>query len=74
MSGYIDAEELVQLLTNLTDELQLKSNLQEITINEAEYFIDSMDADVSFLLFDVFFFFILMLMHRKMFCDLYTIY
>ena len=56
MSGYIDAEELVQLLTNLTDELQLKSNLQEITINEAEYFIDSMDADVSFLLFDVFFF------------------
>ena len=52
MSGYIDAEELVQLLTKLMDDLKLQSmNTQhEITLEEAEYFIDSMDSDGNMLI------------------------
>ena len=52
MSGYIDAEELVQLLTKLMDDLKLESiNTQhEITLEEAEYFIDSMDSDGNMLI------------------------
>jgi Ca2+-binding EF-hand superfamily protein len=45
MSGYIDSEEFVNLLTNLMNELNLESTKHQITIDEAEYFIDSMDAD-----------------------------
>lgn len=45
MSGYIDAEELVQLLTKLMNDMNLQSSKHEITIEEAEYFIDSMDSD-----------------------------
>ena len=45
MSGYIDAEELVQLLTKLMNDMNLHSSKHEITIEEAEYFIDSMDSD-----------------------------
>lgn len=50
MSGYIDSEELVLLLTNLTDELKLTSNKHEITLQEAEYFISSMDKDGNLLI------------------------
>ena len=36
MSGYIDAEELVMLLTKLTEELKLVSTKHEITIEEGK--------------------------------------
>jgi Ca2+-binding EF-hand superfamily protein len=45
MSGYIDADELLTLLDHLTDELNIQSDLPQITIEEAAFFIESMDAD-----------------------------
>ncbi len=45
MSGFIDAEELVELLETLTEELDVGSELPEITVEEAAFFIESMDAD-----------------------------
>ena len=44
-SGYIDAGELVNLLENLTKELNIASNRSEISVEEARFFISSMDAD-----------------------------
>ena len=45
MSGYIDAGELVLLLEQLTADLKIKSDRPQITIEEAAFFIESMDAD-----------------------------
>jgi Ca2+-binding EF-hand superfamily protein len=45
MSGYIDADELLVLLGELTDDLNIKSDLPDITIEEATFFIESMDVD-----------------------------
>ena len=45
MSGYIDADELVLLLEQLTADLKIKSDRPQITIEEAAFFIESMDAD-----------------------------